>query len=359
MKEHREARDKELERVIDQWFEDYRPRQSRISVTQHQPLKTQKNWLGKRSPYMAFFKQHYTTRKFVGAHNRTLKDTHYEPVCRVPQGQARIVGTAVDLAIQATLTKHVKIGAGVERNLRHKTLEMLRQGLITSEQLADFHAAIDCGEAEQWLQLILVISELWGYYHSSWTPIQVHERKPHFGPGSTVDDMISASSDDDMLRDIRMQVELFLEKHPLQQKDSLVVLQPIAGIASAICGDADIMINQTLIDIKSGMSNCKISGKDVEQLILYAHLLNCEQNSERLEHGKDWFNNVAIYASRFGVTHSFDLHELTEKLTTDNGRKQTWNETQAQFQRLVDDMIERHQEQLLSLTILKLSQNIG
>jgi hypothetical protein len=86
------------------------------------------------------------------------------------------------------------------------------------------------------------------------------------------------------------------------------VLNPTFGSASALVGgaDADLIIDDTLIDIKSG-KHLELSREIFNQIVGY-YVLSCIGGIDNCPSGE--INYVAVYFSRHGVLHRLKLSEF-------------------------------------------------
>jgi hypothetical protein len=86
------------------------------------------------------------------------------------------------------------------------------------------------------------------------------------------------------------------------------ILNPTFGSASALVGgaDADLIIDDTLIDIKSG-KHLELSREIFNQIVGY-YVLSCIGGIDNCPPGK--LNYVAVYYARYGVLHRLKLSDF-------------------------------------------------
>ena len=113
--------------------------------------------------------------------------------------------------------------------------------------------------------------------------------------------------DDKDVVDLENLIKVFQNKK-LFSKDSTIYLNPAFGDASKIVGgaDADLIINDTLIDIKTTKS-LKFDQRMHNQIVGY-YLLS---KIGKINSKKDIrINNIGIYFSRHGVLHTMPVSEI-------------------------------------------------
>ena len=111
----------------------------------------------------------------------------------------------------------------------------------------------------------------------------------------------SAISDD-------LQAMLVLLRPQDFRANTRCVLNPTFGAASALVGgaDADLIIDDTLIDIKSG-KHLELSREIFNQIVGY-YVLSCIGGIDNCPPGK--INYVAVYYARYGELHRLKISDF-------------------------------------------------